>query len=59
MGGAKEDCIEGRVSVSFDASRSGQGFVVDDHVGDGTHQPVCDRRGLCVVLSEGPQPMDE
>jgi hypothetical protein len=40
MGGAEEDCFEGGIPVSFDASRSGQGLVVNDHVGDRTDQPV-------------------
>ena len=36
----KEDGLKGTLSVSFNASRSGEDLVVDDHVGDGTHQPV-------------------
>jgi hypothetical protein len=33
--------------------------IVNDHAGDGADQPVCDRGGLCVLWSEGSQPMDE
>jgi hypothetical protein len=59
MGGTKEGGLEGALSVSVDPARSGQDLVVNDHVGDRADQSICDRRGLCIVLSEGAEPMDE
>jgi hypothetical protein len=40
MGGAKEDDVEGGVSVSFDIAWGGKDFSVNDHVGDGADQSV-------------------
>ena len=55
--GSEEGSVEGGVSLSFNVAWSGQDSVVDDHVGDGADQPVCDRGEICVLLSEGTEPV--
>jgi hypothetical protein len=59
MGGTNEDRVEAGVPISYERVRGGKDFVVNDHVGDRTDQSISDGGGLCVVLSEGAEPVEQ